>query len=39
VKYFGCIELITLLADNDWLDAAIKTIGQHWRRARTKPRT
>jgi hypothetical protein len=26
------IELITLLADRDWLDDATKTIGQYWRR-------
>src|ERR1019366_6661612 len=32
VKFFSAIELITLLADRDWLDDAMKTIGQHWRR-------
>ena len=32
VKYFSSIELITLLADRDWLDDATKTIGQYWRR-------
>jgi|ERR1035438_9373710 hypothetical protein len=32
VKFFSSIELITLLADPDWLDEATKTIGQHWRR-------
>jgi hypothetical protein len=32
VKFFGSIELITLLADRDWLDDATKTIGQYWRR-------
>jgi hypothetical protein len=32
VKFFSSIELITLLADRDWLDDATKTIGQHWRR-------
>lgn len=32
VKYFSTIELITLLADRDWLDDATKTIGQFWRR-------
>ncbi len=32
VKYFSTIELITLLADRDWLDEATKTIGQYWRR-------
>jgi hypothetical protein len=32
VKYFSTIELITLLADREWLDEATKTIGQYWRR-------
>jgi hypothetical protein len=32
VKFFSSIELITLLADRDWLDDATKTIGQLWRR-------
>ena len=32
VKLFSTIELITLLADRDWLDEATKTIGQFWRR-------
>jgi hypothetical protein len=32
VKFFSSIELITLLADPDWLDEATKTIGQYWRR-------
>ena len=32
VKFFSAIELITLLADPDWLDEATKTIVQHWRR-------
>ena len=32
VKFFRSIELITLLADRDWLDEATKTIGQYWRR-------
>jgi len=32
VKFFSSIELITLLADRDWLDDATKTIGQYWRR-------
>ena len=32
VKYFSTVELITLLADPDWLDDATKTIGQFWRR-------
>jgi hypothetical protein len=32
VKFFSSIELITLLADPDWLDDATKTIIQYWRR-------
>ena len=32
VKFFSSIELITLLADREWLDEATKTIGQFWRR-------
>jgi hypothetical protein len=32
VKFFSAIELITLLADPDWLDEATKTIVQFWRR-------
>lgn len=32
VKYFSSIELITLLANREWLDEATKTIGQYWRR-------
>jgi hypothetical protein len=32
VKFFSSIELITLLADPDWLDDATKIIGQYWRR-------
>jgi hypothetical protein len=32
VKFFSSIELITLLADRDWLDEATKIIIQHWRR-------
>jgi len=32
VKFFNCIELITLMADSSWLDDATKTIAQHWRR-------
>src|SRR5450432_2251696 len=32
VKFFSSIELITLLADRDWLDDVTKTIGQYWRR-------
>ena len=32
MKFFSSIELITLLADREWLDDATKTIGQFWRR-------
>jgi len=32
VKFFSSIELITLLADRDWLDDATKTVGQFWKR-------
>ena len=32
VIFFSSIELITLLADRDWLDDATKTIGQFRRR-------
>jgi hypothetical protein len=32
VKFFSAVELISLLADREWLDDATKTIGQHWRR-------
>ena len=32
VKFFSAIELMTLLADSDWLDDATKTIIQFWRR-------
>ena len=32
VKYFSSVELITLLADRDWLDDATKTIGLYWKR-------
>jgi hypothetical protein len=32
VKFFSSIELITLLADRDWLDDATRTIGQYWKR-------
>jgi len=32
VKFFSAIELITLLADSDWLDEATRSIVQHWRR-------
>jgi hypothetical protein len=32
VKFFSSIELITRIADHDWLDDATKTIGQFWKR-------
>jgi hypothetical protein len=32
VKCFSTIELITLLADREWLDEVTKTISGHWRR-------
>jgi hypothetical protein len=32
VKFFSSIELITLLADREWLDDATKIIGQYWKR-------
>jgi len=32
VKFFSSIELITLLADREWLDDVTKTIGQFWKR-------
>jgi hypothetical protein len=32
VKFFSSIELISLLADPNWLDEATKTISQYWRR-------
>jgi len=36
VKYFSSIELITLLANREWLDEATKTIGQYWRQKNAK---
>ena len=36
VKFFSSIELMTLLADRDWLDDATKTIGQFWKRKNAK---
>jgi hypothetical protein len=39
VKFFSTIELITLLADREWLDEATKTIGQYWRRKNERRRT
>jgi hypothetical protein len=38
VKFFSTIELITLLADREWLDEATKTIGQYWRRKNDRRR-
>lgn len=38
VKFFSSIELFTLLADRDWLDDAMKTIGQYWKRKNAKRR-
>ncbi|HVM50973.1 MAG TPA: hypothetical protein VMU04_23295 [Candidatus Acidoferrum sp.] len=32
VKFFSTIEVITLLADREWLDEVTKAIGQYWRR-------
>ena len=32
VKFFSAVELMTLLADREWLDEATKTIGQFWKR-------
>jgi hypothetical protein len=32
VKFFNAVELITLLADPDWLDEATKTICHFWKR-------
>ena len=32
LKFFSSIELITLLANREWLDEATKTIRQYWRR-------
>ena len=32
VKFFSTVEVITLLADPDWLDEATKNIGQFWKR-------
>jgi hypothetical protein len=32
VKFFSTIELITQLADREWLDDVTKTPSQHWRR-------
>jgi len=32
VKFFSFIELITLLADREWLDDVTRTIGQYWKR-------
>ena len=32
MKYFGAVELFTLLADRNWLDDVTKTISAYWRR-------
>jgi len=32
VKLFSAVEMIAQLADREWLDEAIKTIGQFWKR-------
>ncbi len=32
VKYFSAIELMTLLADREWLDEVTRTISAYWRR-------
>jgi hypothetical protein len=32
VKFFSALELMTLLADREWLDEATKTNGQFWKR-------
>jgi hypothetical protein len=32
VKFLSAVELMALLADREWLDEAIKTIGQFWKR-------
>ncbi len=32
VKFFSAVEVISMLADREWLDDATKTIGQYWRR-------
>ena len=39
VKFFSSIELITLLADPNWLDEATKAITQHWRRKNARRNT
>ena len=31
-KFFSAVELITLLADPEWLEDATKTIGNFWKR-------
>jgi hypothetical protein len=38
VKYFSTIELITLLADREWLDEVTKTISAYWRRKNERRR-
>jgi hypothetical protein len=36
VKFFSSTELMTLLADREWLDEATNTIGQFWKRKNTR---
>jgi len=38
VKFFSSIELMTLLADREWLDEATRTIGQFWKRKNARRR-
>jgi hypothetical protein len=38
VQFFSSIELMTLLADREWLDEATKTIGQFWIRKNARRR-
>ena len=38
VKFISSIELITLLADPDWLGNATKTIGQFWKKRKNARR-
>jgi hypothetical protein len=39
VKYFNSIELITLLANPDWLDEVTRTISQYWQRKNARRRS
>jgi hypothetical protein len=38
VKYFSAVELMTLLADREWLDEVTKTISAYWRRKNERRR-